>query len=246
MFDLYIPVPQRRDVLRRFVLLVMVTLLLVAAAPAAAFAQDTLVTQGAATTEDVALAIDTTFVFLAALLVLFMQAGFAMLEVGFSRMKNVGSVVAKILAMMGIGIVAFWVAGFAFTFSDGGGLQSLIGTQGFFLSGDEATYAGLGWTAVPVSAKFLFQVAFALVSLAIVWGTMLERTKFAVYCIFAVVFAGLIYPIIGHWIWGGGWLSEFGMQDFAGSTVVHLSGAIAAPGGPPPPRPPRRQGERAR
>src|ERR671912_1482497 len=170
MFDLYIPVPQRRDVLRRFVLLVMVTLLLVAAAPAAAFAQDTLVTQGAATTEDVALAIDTMWVVVAAMLVLFMQAGFAMLEVGFSRMKNVGSVVAKILAMMGIGLIAFWVAGFALTFSDGGGLQSLIGTQGFFLSGDEATYAGLGWTAVPVSAKFLFQVAFALVSLAIVWG----------------------------------------------------------------------------
>src|SRR5918997_592223 len=228
MFDLYIPVPQRRDVLRRFVLLVMVTLLLVAAAPAAAFAQDTLVTQGAATTEDVALAIDTMWVVVAAMLVLFMQAGFAMLEVGFSRMKNVGSVVAKILAMMGIGLIAFWVAGFALTFSDGGGLQSLIGTQGFFLSGDEATYAGLGWTAVPVSAKFLFQVAFALVSLAIVWGTMLERTKFAVYCIFALVFAGLIYPVVGHWIWGGGWLSTFGMQDFAGSTVVHLSGAMAA------------------
>src|ERR671913_657667 len=228
MFDLYIPVPQRRDVLRRFVLLVMVTLLLVAASPAAAFAQDTLVTQGAATTEDVALAIDTMWVVVAAMLVLFMQAGFAMLEVGFSRMKNVGSVVAKILAMMGIGIVVFWAVGFAFTFSDGGGLNQIIGTQGFFLSGDEATYAGLGWTAVPVSVKFLFQVAFALVSLAIVWGTMLERTRFAVYCIFAVVFAGLIYPIVGHWIWGGGWLSAFGMQDFAGSTVVHLSGAMAA------------------
>ncbi len=214
--------------MRRFLLLVMAALLLVAALPAVALAQETPVVQGTATTEDVALALDTTFVFLAALLVLFMQAGFAMLEVGFSRMKNVGSVVAKILAMMGIGIVVFWAVGFAFTFSDGGGLNQIIGTQGFFLSGDEATYAGLGWTAVPVSVKFLFQVAFALVSLAIVWGTMLERTRFAVYCIFAVVFAGLIYPIVGHWIWGGGWLAEFGMQDFAGSTVVHLSGAMAA------------------
>ena len=214
--------------MRRFLLLVTAALLLVAALPAVALAQETPVAQGTATTEDVALALDTTFVFLAALLVLFMQAGFAMLEVGFSRMKTVGSVVAKILAMMGIGIVVFWAVGFAFTFSDGGGLNQIIGTQGLFLSGDEATYAGLGWTAVPVSAKFLFQVAFALVSLAIVWGTMLERTKFAVYCIFAVVFAGLIYPIVGHWIWGGGWLAEFGMQDFAGSTVVHLSGAMAA------------------
>ncbi len=81
---------------------------------------------------------------------------------------------------------------------------------------------------MPLSAKFLFQVAFCAVSLAIVWGTMLERTKFAVYVIFAVVFAGLIYPLVGHWIWGGGWLTELGMQDFAGSTVVHLSGAMAA------------------
>jgi ammonium transporter, Amt family len=203
-------------------------LLLVAALPAVAFAQETPVRQGVETLEDVALAVDTMWVIVAALLVLFMQAGFAMLEVGFSRMKNVGSVVAKILAMMGIGIVAFWVAGFAFAFSEGGGVQSIIGTQGFFLSGSEDTYAGLGWTAVPISAKFLFQVAFALVSLAIVWGTMLERTRFAVYCIFALVFAGLIYPTVGHWIWGGGWLSTLGMQDFAGSTVVHLSGAMAA------------------
>jgi Amt family ammonium transporter len=215
----------KEGVLRRFVLLVMAALLLVAAVPGVALAQDTPVVQGAETLADVALAVDTMWVIMAAMLVLFMQAGFAMLEVGFSRMKNVGSVVAKILAMMGIGIVVFWAVGFAFTFGEG---NSIIGTQGFFLSGDEATYAGLAWTAVPVSAKFLFQVAFALVSLAIVWGTMLERTKFAVYCIFAVVFAGLIYPVVGHWIWGGGWLSEFGMQDFAGSTVVHLSGAMAA------------------
>src|SRR5215212_10681972 len=228
MFDSYISVPRRRDVLRRLVMLGMMVLLLIAAVPAAAFAQDTLVTQGAATTEDVALALDTMWVVVAAVLVLFMQAGFAMLEVGFSRMKNVGSVVAKILAMMGIGLIAYWAAGFAFAFGTG---NPIIGTQGFFVNAGpdvDATFAGLSWTAVPLSAKFLFQVAFALVSLAIVWGTMLERTKFAVYCIFAVVFAGLIYPIIGHWIWGGGWLSEFGMQDFAGSTVVHLSGAMAA------------------
>ena len=205
--------------MRRLALLTVTTLLLVFALPALAFAQD------APSNADLSLAMDTVWVIVAAVLVLFMQAGFAMLEVGFSRMKNVGSVVAKILAMMGIGIVVFWAVGFAFTFGEG---NSIIGTQGFFLSGDEATYAGLAWTAVPVSAKFLFQVAFALVSLAIVWGTMLERTKFAVYCIFAVVFAGLIYPVVGHWIWGGGWLSEFGMQDFAGSTVVHLSGAMAA------------------
>lgn len=218
--------------MRRLTLLVMMVLLLIAAVPAVAFAQvSTPTAAGTATPEDVALAVDTIWVIVAALLVLFMQAGFAMLEVGFSRMKNVGSVVAKILANMGIGLIAYWVAGFAFAFGDGGSLQPLIGLSGFFTNPGadvNATFSGLAWTAVPLSAKFLFQVAFALVSLAIVWGTMLERTKFAVYCIFAVVFAGLIYPTVSHWIWGGGWLGTLGMQDFAGSTVVHLQGAMAA------------------
>jgi ammonium transporter, Amt family len=208
----------------------MVFLLLVAW-PGVAFAVDTPVAQGEATLHDIALAVDTVWVIVAAMLVLFMQAGFAMLEVGFSRMKNVGSVVAKILANMGIGLIAYWIAGFAFAFGDGGALNPLIGLHGFFTNPGadvNATFAGLSWTAVPLSAKFLFQVAFALVSLAIVWGTMLERTKFAVYLIFAVVFAGFIYPTVSHWIWGGGWLSNLGMQDFAGSTVVHLQGAVAA------------------
>ncbi len=211
--------------MRKFVGLTVATLLLVAAVPGLALAQ---VAEAPPTVEEMVLAIDTLWVIVAAMLVIFMQAGFAMLEVGFSRMKNVGSVVAKILAMMGIGLVMFWAIGFGLTFSDGGGLNPFIGTEGFFLAGSAETYAGLMWASVPVSAKFLFQAAFALVSLAIVWGTMLERTKFAVYCIFAVVFAGLIYPIVGHWIWGAGWLAGYEMLDFAGSTVVHLSGAVAA------------------
>ncbi len=198
------------------------TTLLVLALPALAFAQ------AAPSNADLSLAMDTVWVIVAAMLVLFMQAGFAMLEVGFSRMKNVGSVVAKILVNLAIAALLFWAVGFAFTFSDGGPLNSIIGMQGFFLSGSADAYAGLTWTQVPIPAKFLFQVAFCAVSLAIVWGTMLERTKFAVYVVFAVVFAGLIYPLVGHWIWGGGWLSVLGMQDFAGSTVVHLSGAMAA------------------
>jgi Amt family ammonium transporter len=206
-------------------------LLLVAATPGLALASDTATTAGTSTVEDISLAVDTVWVIVAALLVLFMQAGFAMLEVGFSRMKNVGSVVAKILVNMGIGLIAYWVAGFAFAFGDGGSLNPIIGLQGFFTDPGadvNATFAGLSWTAVPLSAKFLFQVAFALVSLAIVWGTMLERTKFAVYLVFAAVFAGFIYPTVSHWIWGGGWLTDLGMQDFAGSTVVHLQGAMAA------------------
>src|SRR5215216_2507845 len=209
----------------------MTVLLLIAALPAAAFAVDTPVAKEEATTQDIAVAVDTIWVIVAAMLVLFMQAGFAMLEVGFSRMKNVGSVVAKILANMGIGLIVYWVAGFAFAFGDGGSLNSIVGLSGFFTDPGadvNATFAGLSWTAVPLSAKFLFEVVFALVSLAIVWGTMLERTKFAVYLIFAVIFAGFIYPTVSHWIWGGGWLTNLGMQDFAGSTVVHLQGAVAA------------------
>ncbi len=209
--------------MRRFALLTVTSMLLVLAVPTLAFAQD------APTTADLSLAMDTMWVVLAAVLVLFMQAGFAMLEVGFSRMKNVGSVVAKILVNLAIAALLFWAVGFAITFGTG---NAVMGTQGWFLAVPEGqvndVYAGLSWTQVPLSAKFLFQVAFCAVSLAIVWGTMLERTKFAVYVIFAIVFAGLLYPLVGHWIWGGGWLTELGMQDFAGSTVVHLSGAMAA------------------
>jgi Amt family ammonium transporter len=209
--------------LRRLALLTTTILLLTLALPALAFAQD------GPTVADLSLAVDTVWVIVAACLVLFMQAGFAMLEVGFSRMKNVGSVVAKILVNLAIAALLFWAVGFALAFGTG---NAIIGTQGWFLAVSPAqvndVYSGLSWTQVPLSAKFLFQVAFCAVSLAIVWGTMLERTKFAVYVIFAVVFAGLIYPMVGHWIWGGGWLTELGMQDFAGSTVVHLSGAMAA------------------
>ncbi len=210
--------------MRRLSLLLTTSLLFVGALPALALAQE-----GAPTTEDLSLAMDTMWVLVAAVLVLFMQAGFAMLEVGFSRMKNVGSVVAKILVNLAIAALLFWAVGFALAFGTG---NAIVGTQGWFLAVPEGAvddvYAGLAWTQVPLSAKFLFQVAFCAVSLAIVWGTMLERTKFAVYVVFAVVFAGIIYPMVGHWIWGGGWLTELGMQDFAGSTVVHLSGAMAA------------------
>src|SRR5918998_156551 len=200
MFVVNIPRSRRRELLRRFALLTTATLLLVLALPALAFAQD------GPTVADLSLAMDTVWVIVAACLVLFMQAGFAMLEVGFSRMKNVGSVVAKILINLAIAALLFWAVGFALAFGSG---NALVGTEGWFLAVPAGqvndVYAGLSWTQVPLSAKFLFQVAFCAVSLAIVWGTMLERTKFAVYVIFAVVFAGLIYPLVGHWIWGVGW-----------------------------------------
>ncbi len=200
--------------MRRLGLLLTTTLALVLALPAVALAQD------APTVEELSAVADTVWVMIAFVLVLFMQAGFAMLEVGFSRMKNVGSVVAKILANMGIGALVFWAVGFGLAFGSGNGL---FGIEGFFLSGD------IDAGTIPVSMLFLFQTAFALVALAIVWGTMLERTKFSVYLIFAVVFVGLIYPMVAHWIWSDdGWLAALGKQDFAGSTVVHLTGAMAA------------------
>ena len=146
-----------------------------------------------------------------------------MLEVGFSRGKNVGAVVAKILVNLSIGTIAFWAVGFALAFGNG---NKVLGTDGFFLH--SSTFSSLSFSDVPLSAKFLFEVVFCTVSLAIVWGTMLDRTKFGVYIVFAIVFAALIYPLVGHWIWGGGFLAQRGMQDFAGSTVVHLCGATAA------------------
>ena len=170
--------------------------------------------------EELKLAIDTVWVIVAGCMVFLMQAGFAMLEVGFSRGKNVGAVVAKILVNLSIGTIAFWAVGFALAFGNG---NKVLGTDGFFLH--SSTFSSLSFSDVPLSAKFLFEVVFCTVSLAIVWGTMLDRTKFGVYIIFAIVFAALIYPLVGHWIWGGGFLAQRGMQDFAGSTVVHLCGA---------------------
>src|SRR5918997_2372932 len=186
-----VPRPRRRELLRRLALLTITILLLTLALPALAFAQD------GPTVADLSLAVDTVWVIVAACLVFFMQAGFAMLEVGFSRMKNVGSVVAKILVNLAIAALLFWAVGFALAFGDG---NAIIGTQGWFLAVSESrvndVYGGLAWTQVPLSAKFLFQVAFCAVSLAIVWGTILERTRLAFYVVFAVVFAALLYPLV--------------------------------------------------
>jgi Amt family ammonium transporter len=173
-------------------------------------------------------AINSIWVLVAALLVIFMQAGFAFLEIGFSRGKNAGTVVAKILTNFSIAAILYWAVGFAFAFGNG----DLIGSSGFFLRdyGDpQEAFAVMGLSDATIESKWLFQFAFCAVSLAIVWGTTLERIKFGVYVIYAVIFAGLIYPIGSHWVFGGGWLqSNLGMQDFAGSTAVHLIGATGA------------------
>jgi ammonium transporter, Amt family len=176
---------------------------------------------------DVTVAVETLWVVVAAILVMFMQVGFMFLEVGFSRMKNAGTIVPKILANYSIAAFCYWAVGFALAF---GGAGWFAGTHGTFLgtlNGD--LFPAMSASVATVPAKFLFQFVFCAVSLAIVWGTTIERIKFGAYLIYAVIFSAVIYPVVSHWIFGGGWLSKnFGMQDFAGSTVVHLIGATGA------------------
>jgi ammonium transporter, Amt family len=172
--------------------------------------------------------INSMWVIVAGVFVMLMQAGFAFLEIGFSRGKNAGTVVAKVLMNFSIAGLAYWAVGFAFAFGTG----DIIGHHGFFLRnfGDPQTaFPIMGFSDATVEAKWFFQFVFCAVSLAIVWGTTLERIKFGVYAIYAVIFAAVIYPIGSHWVFGGGWLqSNLGMQDFAGSTAVHLIGATGA------------------
>src|SRR4051812_6441370 len=204
-----------------------VSALVVLLAPAAAMA-DTFNAAGKGLPDSVG--INSMWVIVAGCFVMFMQAGFAFLEIGFSRGKNAGTVIAKIVTNFSIAGIMYWAVGFAFAF--GGGLGHIIGTDGFFLIkfGDpQQAFPIMGLSDATIEAKWFFQFVFCAVSLAIVWGTTLERIKFGVYVIYAVVFSALIYPIASGWVFGGGWLqSSLGMQDFAGSTAVHLIGATGA------------------
>lgn len=164
-------------------------------------------------------AIDTIWVLLAAVLVFFMQAGFAMVEAGFTRAKNVGNIIMKNVMDFSIGSLVFWAVGFSIMF--GPSLGGFIGLPNFFFT---AEYGN----DVPDMAILMFQTVFAATAATIVSGAMAERTKFSTYLIFSLVITLVIYPISGHWVWGGGWLSELGFHDFAGSTVVHSVGGWAA------------------
>jgi len=170
--------------------------------------------------------LNTTWIMVATVLVFFMQAGFAFLEIGFSRGKNAGMGIAKILVNFSVGSIAWWLVGFGIAFGGGGWLA---GDTGFVfqigrdVAGESATAGTAGF--------FIFQMMFVCVSLAIVWGTTIERIKFGAYIAFAAVFASVIYPVIAHWGWSGvGLFSNIGngVQDFAGSSIVHLTGATAA------------------
>jgi len=156
-----------------------------------------------------------------AILVIFMIGGFILLEAGSTRMKNAGHIAGKTIFTFGISSLVFWAVGYGFIF--GGDANFFVGMSEFFYSGEQIPDA-----ALQTSVFFLFQLAFAGISLTIALGGFAERAKLSVYLIFSVLFSAIVYPVIAHWIWGGGWLAEHGKQDFAGSTVVHLTGAMAA------------------
>src|SRR6184192_2787522 len=178
---------------------------------------------------DLLIAANTIWVVVAAVLVMFMQAGFAFLEAGLTRMKNAAHIAGKNVLIFGVCSLVYWAVGFGIAFGDG---NKLIGTHGFMPSVDSLLSVGKApysfFTTIPGAAGYLFEVVFAGVSLAIVWGAMAERAKLWVYFVFGAAFT-LVYSITSHWIWSPkGWLFARGMQDFAGSTVVHYQGALAA------------------
>ena len=179
-------------------------------------------------------AADTMWVMVAGFLVFFMHAGFAMLESGLCRAKNTVAILYKNFGVVAVSSLAFWILGFALMFGDG---SSIFGMNGFFLSGADNSpatgdayqgiFSSLNWTGVPLYAKFFFQLVFAATAATIVSGCVAERIKFSSFMIFSFLLVAIIYPIQGHWIWGGGWLGGMGFLDFAGSTVVHSAGGWA-------------------
>lgn len=162
--------------------------------------------------------VDTIWVLLGAVLVFFMQAGFAMVETGFTRAKNAGNIIMKNLMDFAVGTLVFWFIGFGLMFAGNG---PLVGGLDLFLRGNYAS-------SIPSSAFIIFQTVFCATAATIVSGAMAERTKFSAYLLYSLIISAVIYPISGHWIWGGGWLSQLGFHDFAGSTAVHMVGGVAA------------------
>ena len=159
-----------------------------------------------------------------AFLVYFMQAGFAMVETGFTRAKNSGNILMKNMMDFVLGSIFFFIIGFALMF---GGSNAFIGTAGFFHPKSLADADGM-FNGLPIGVFMIFQTVFCATSATIVSGAMAERTKFISYLIYSAAISIFIYPITGHWIWGGGWLSQIGFHDFAGSTAVHMVGGLCA------------------
>ncbi|WP_419959438.1 ammonium transporter [Psychrobacillus sp. BM2] len=171
--------------------------------------------------EDVMYLMNSLWTMIAAILVIFMIGGFILLEAGSTRMKNAGHVAGKTIFTFGLASMVFWAVGYGFIF--GGDANFFVGMTDFFYSGEILEGAGLATTVF-----FVFQLAFAGIAVTIALGGFAERAKLSAYVIFTILFGIIVYPVIAHWVWGGGWLAEHGKQDFAGSTVVHLTGAMAA------------------
>ena len=162
--------------------------------------------------------LNTVWMLLAAMLVFFMQPGFALVEAGFTRVKNTANILMKNFVDFMFGSLLYWFIGFGLMFGAGG----FIGMPHFF---DLSFYDGGG---LPTEGFLVFQTVFCATAATIVSGAMAERTNFLVYCIYSVLISAVIYPISGHWIWGGGWLAQMGFHDFAGSTAVHMVGGVAS------------------
>ncbi len=198
----------RKKLYRAFPLALLLTLALAGLA----YAQD-----GGPTSES---QIDVIWLLVAAFLVFFMQAGFAMVESGFSRAKNAANLLMKNLMDFSVGTLLYFSIGFGLMYGASAG--GFIGTDNFFLSN-----IGFGADSAYDWAGFLFQLVFAATAATIVSGAVAERLKFSAYLVYSVILVGLVYPISGHWLWGGGWLAERGFIDFAGSTLVHSVGGWA-------------------
>ena len=165
--------------------------------------------------------VNTAWVLIATALVFFMQAGFAILEAGLTRAKNAGNIIMKNLMDFCIGTPIYWFIGFGIMFGTG----SLAGGIDLFTRGD---YSSVTPDGVPFYVFFIFQTVFCATAATIVSGAMAERTNFVAYCIYSAVISLVVYPVSGHWIWGGGWLSDMGFHDFAGSCAVHMVGGCAS------------------
>jgi len=203
------------------------------------FAQDTELVTVQTASDSLALnnvALDTLWVLFAAFLVFFMNLGFAMVEAGLQQAKNSVNISAKNFIVFAISSIAFWFIGWGLMFGDGNGFMGYKGM--FMMSGPDnspaignsyhGVYSALNWTGVPLYAKFFFELVFCATAATIVSGAVGGRIKFIAFIIFSFILTSIIYPIAGHWIWGGGWLAQRGFWDFAGSTVVHSIGGWAA------------------
>ncbi|GAK49269.1 ammonium transporter [Candidatus Moduliflexus flocculans] len=209
------------------IFLLCVMLMLIIASPVLAQDQDPIA--------NLKVGLDTVWVLFTAFLVFFMNLGFGMVESGLCRVKNTVNILAKNFIVFAIASISFWVIGWGLMFGNGNdffGLQGLLFASGADNSpamGDayQGAYSAISWTGVPLWAKFFFQLVFAGTAATIVSGVVAERIKFLSFIVFSFILVGIMYPITGHWVWGGGWLAKLGMWDFAGSGVVHSVGGWA-------------------